>query len=192
MHSVISRARIAFAIVAVLVGFSMLGTSSVSAHEHRTVATDYTFVVGFINEPAISGDTNGIELTVTKGDAPVEGLEGTLKARVIFGDQTKDIALTPAWQQPGVYEAVFIPTAPGDYTFHFTGTVESATIDETFTSSPEGFDSVADRAELEFPVEANGSVDDRNVAMPVLIGLVVLVGGALFLVRRRAVAHPER
>jgi hypothetical protein len=192
MHAVISRARIAFAIVAVMFGVSMLGAVSVSAHEQRTVATDYTFVVGFINEPAISGDTNGIELTVTKGDAPVEGLEGTLKARVIFGDQTKDVALEPAWQQPGVYEAVFIPTAPGDYTFQFTGMIESATIDETFTSSPEGFDSVTDRAELEFPVEANGSVDDRNVAVPFIVGAVVLVGGGLFLLRRRAVAHPER
>jgi LPXTG-motif cell wall-anchored protein len=190
MHFLASRMRVVLALVAVVLGMSLFGASSVSAHEERVVATDYTFVVGFINEPAISGDTNGISLEVTKAGAPVEGLGDTLKAKVIFGDQSKDMTLSPVWNTPGAYEAVFIPTAPGDYTFQFTGTIETVTVDETFTSSPEGFDSVADRADFEFPVDANGSTSDSTVAMPFLVGAVILIAGGLFFVRRRAVAQP--
>lgn len=192
MNSIASRIRVVLALVAIVIGSALLGSNAVSAHEERTVATDYTFVVGFLTEPAISGDTNGISLEVTMADVPVEGLGDTLKATIIFGDQTKDVTLSPVWNTPGAYKAVFIPTAPGDYSFHFTGTIDSVAIDETFTSSPEGFDSVADRADYEFPADANGSSSDRNVAMPVLVGAVLLIAGGLFFVRRRAEAQPGR
>ena len=192
MHFLASRLRVVLALVAIVLGMSLIATSSVSVHEERTVATDYTFVVGFLNEPAISGDTNGISLEVSKAGAPVEGLGDTLKAKIIFGDQTKDVTLSPVWNTPGAYKAVFIPTAPGDYTFQFTGTVETATVDETFSSSPEGFDSVADRADYEFPADANGSTSDRSVAMPFFVGAAVLIGGGLFFVRRRTVEQSAR
>lgn len=184
MSFVTSRMRIAFALLAVLLGFALAGP--VAAHEERTVATDYTFVVGFINEPAVADELNGVWLSVNKGTTPVEGVGDTLKVTVIFGDQSKELALTPAHGEAGVYEAMFIPTAPGDYTFHFTGTIEGVAVDETFTSSPEGFDSVADRADYEFPVDANGSTGESNVAMPVIVGIVLLLTGAFVLLRRRA------
>jgi hypothetical protein len=189
MTSVFSRSRIVLGVLAAMLAMTFLGSATVSAHEQRMVATDYTFVVGFLTEPAISGDTNGISLEVTKGDTPVEGLADTIKAQVIFGDQTKDMTLSPVWNTPGAYKAVFIPTAPGDYTFHFTGTVEGTTIDETFTSSPEGFDSVADRADYEFPTSANGSSSETNLEVPVIVGAVILAAGAFLLLRRRVVAQ---
>ena len=158
-----------------------------SAHEHREVG-DYTFVVGFINEPAVQGDTNGIVLEVTKGDAPVVGLADTLTAQAIFGDQTRDFELTPAWGEDGVYHAVFIPTEPGDYTFRFFGQVDGIEVDETFTSSPEGFDSVAPRADLEFPSnDESGSGETTTVAMPLAVGAgVLMLGAAGYAIRRRS------
>ena len=189
MQNLRSHLRAAVAVFALVLGFSLMTSSAVSAHEHRTVATDYTFVVGFLNEPAVSGDTNGISLEVTKGETPVEGLADTLQAKIIFGDESRDMTLVPTWNTPGAYEAIFIPTAPGDYTFQFTGTIEGVAIDETFTSSPEGFDSVADRAELEFPVSANGSTDDLTVAMPFLVGAVLVVAGRFLFLRRRTIAQ---
>ncbi|HWV36328.1 MAG TPA: hypothetical protein VNZ55_11895 [Thermomicrobiales bacterium] len=146
---------VALIVAAVLAMTSMLMPFTASAHEHRTVATDYEFVVGFINEPAVQGELNGISLAVTKADKPVTGLDQTLKAEIIFGDQKKEVALSPVWKQDGSYEAVFIPTQPGDYTFHFFGTIDGTNVDETFTSSPDGFDSVAPRADLEFPSSGN-------------------------------------
>ena len=158
-----------------------------SAHEHREVG-DYTLVVGFINEPAIQGDTNGIVLEVTKGDAPVVGLADTLTAQVIFGDQTRDFELAPAFGEDGVYEAVFIPTEPGDYTFRFFGQIDGIDVDETFTSSPEGFDSVAPRADLEFPSnDESGSGETTTVAMPLAVGAgVLMLGAAGYAIRRRS------
>jgi hypothetical protein len=173
----------AFALAAIALAQPLAG----SAHDHRDVG-DYTFVVGFINEPAIQGDTNGITLTVTKGDAPVTGLADTLKAQAIFGDQTRDFDLVPAWNEDGTYEAVFIPTQPGDYTFRFFGTIDGVDVDESFTSSPEGFDSVAARADLEFPAEDAGSRDTNSVAMPLAVGgaTVLILGAVAFVSRRRA------
>lgn len=161
-----------------------------SAHELRDVATDYSFVVGFINEPAIQGDTNGIWLEVTTGEEPVLGLADTLQAQVIFGDQTRDMALTPAFGEDGVYEAIFIPSQPGDYTFRFFGQIEGVDVDETFTSSPEGFDSVQARADFEFPgsegeIGTGGDGDVTSVAMPVAAGAIVLLLGAGGLALRR-------
>ena len=154
---------------------------SAAAHENRVVG-EYTFTVGFINEPAIQGDTNGIWVEVTKGGQPVTGLADTLSAQAIFGEQTRDFTLVPAFGEDGVYEAVFIPTEPGDYTFRFFGQVEGVDVDETFTSSPEGFDPVAPRADLEFPSAAASS---GTVAMPLAVGAVVLAAGAAWFVARR-------
>jgi len=46
-----------------------------------------------------------------------------------------------------------VPTAPGDYTFRFTGTIGDQEIDESFTSSPTTFDTVQDPVKLQFPVQ---------------------------------------
>ena len=51
----------------------------------------------------------------------------------------------------GDYEAPMFPTAPGDYTFHLTGTIHSTKIDETATSSDTTFDSVVDPSAVQFP-----------------------------------------
>ncbi|MBA2468574.1 MAG: hypothetical protein H0V37_04145 [Chloroflexia bacterium] len=185
----IVRQRVMFVLAAfALAAIALVQPFAASAHETREVATDYSFVVGFINELAIQGDTNGIWLEVTSAEAPVLGLADILQAQVIFGDQTRDLTLTPAFGEEGVYEAVFIPTEPGDYTFRFFGQIDGVDVDETFTSSPEGFDSVAPRADLEFPGVGEVGVGDdtTSVAMPLAAGaIVLLLGVAGFAVRRR-------
>jgi hypothetical protein len=66
-----------------------------SAHEERQVS-GYTFEVGFIDEPVFVGQKSGLEFFVHKGDAPVEGLEKTVKAQVIYQDQTRDLPIEAA------------------------------------------------------------------------------------------------
>lgn len=165
-------------------------TISAAAHEHRDVGA-YTFVVGFINEPAIQGDTNGLTLkiTSTKDKKPVDGLSDTLKAEVIYQKDKKDLTLTPVFNTPGAYQSVFIPTQAGDYTFHITGTIDGQKVDESFTSSPSGFDSVAPRSDYEFPASKSSSASNR-VAMPVAAAgaMLLLVGGA-FALRKRQIAR---
>jgi len=148
------------------IGTALLAVSplSVEAHESRTIAEgEYQLVVGFISEPVFAGDKSGLEFWVTDVSeatpaasedaegAPVEGLEETLQAEVIFGDQSMELPLDPTWDEPGGYHSVFFPMEPGDYTFRIFGTIGETEIDESFTSSPEGFDSVKDPVSVSFP-----------------------------------------
>lgn len=143
----------ALALVAMLVVMPLI----TNAHEHRNVVDDqYELTVGFLEEPAFVGEKNGLSLRVVavgEGDEtePVVGLQETLQAEVIFGDQSMPLELSPVFNDLGHYRSVFFPTAEGDYTFHVWGEIDGNEIDETFTSSPEGFDSIKSREPLEFP-----------------------------------------
>lgn len=144
-------------------GTLIAGNGMASAHEHRVVG-DYTFVVGYLNEPAVQDEVNAVSVRITTpapadatpaagedevAETPIEGLQLTVE--VILGDQKVELALEPKWGDPGHYVAYLIPTQPGDYSFHVTGEIEGVAIDETFTAGPETFSSVAPREELEFP-----------------------------------------
>lgn len=150
----------------VIAGIAVALPLAALAHEQREVADgQYQLVVGFIDEPAFVGEKNGLSLRVTKPGTgtpaaegepegvPVEGLDQTLTAEVIYGDQTMELPLRPAFGDPGHYVSYFFPTAEGDYSFRISGEIEGTAIDETFTSSPEGFDAVQAREPLEFPKE---------------------------------------
>ncbi len=159
------RGLLAGALATAAAALLVVSPISVGAHEHREIG-EYTLVVGFINEPAVSGELNGLSLTVHQASAsdtaatptasedegtPVEGLESTLQAEVILGDQKMPLTLGTVWKTPGAYESWFIPTAPGDYSFHIWGTINGTQIDETFTAGPDTFSTVIDRSTLEFP-----------------------------------------
>jgi hypothetical protein len=138
---------------------------AVEAHETRAIGDgQYQIVVGFMNEPVFAGDKSGLEFWVTEvstatpaagqqeGDGtPVEDLDETLQAEVLFEDQTLALPLSPLFGEPGGYRSVFFPTAPGDYTFRIYGTIDGTEIDESFTSGPETFSPVADPAPRQFP-----------------------------------------
>jgi hypothetical protein len=128
-----------------------LGTGIVSADEVREI-DDITMVVGFLDEPVFVGQKSGLDLRVTHADEPVEGLEETLEAEVIFGDDTRALELSPAFGEPGAYRSVFIPTAAGPYTFHITGEIDGEPIDESFTAGPDTFGEIRDTGENQFPV----------------------------------------
>ena len=139
---------------------------------------------------------------------PVEGLEQTLKAEVIVGGAAKkmDLSLTPAFNAPGTYEAHFIPTLAGDYSFHISGKLESQNIDETFNSGPETFDSVDSPDDLEFPDKAptnaelqasinslqnksGGGSDDTARALGIIgiiAGVIGVAAGGVALASRRS------
>jgi len=131
-----------------------LAPGAALAHERRAVG-DYSFLVGFNTEPSYQGQINGAQLTVTKpsdNNAPVEGLQSTLKANIAFeGDQPKEFPLTPVSGKPGQYVAQFIPTRAGSYIFTFTGTVEGQPVNEQFESGPGRFDDVQQATAIQYP-----------------------------------------
>src|SRR5262249_55438774 len=148
------------------VGLAFIAPGTASAHERRTVAGDYTFVVGFLKEPAFQDETNGIDLRVTKnGDEPVEGLDKTLKAEVVVGPNTLPLELRSRFRVPGAYNSEFVPTRPGTYGFHITGTIEGKPVNETFESGPGRFNDVEAVGPLQFPDKVPSGVDlQRAVA----------------------------
>ena len=146
----IRRLGVGFAATVAAIVLSISTVTPVLAHEERTVG-DYDLEVGFIAEPVYVGERSGLEVHVTKGDQPVEGLDTSLKAQVTFGGQSRDLTLAAREDEPGWYELVFIPTAAGPYTFRLTGTIEGQAIDQSFTSSPTGFDQVQEAATGQFP-----------------------------------------
>jgi len=148
---------------AVPVLFIAATAAPASAHVLKT-AGPYHLLIGFGNEPTYAGAQNSVFLLLTnaKTGAPVvdEGLGDTLKVAVGFGTQTKLLPLVSSFDPDsgqgtkGVYNAYFIPTVPGDYTFHFSGTIHTTKVNITVKSSPTTFDSAHDPAAIQFPQQA--------------------------------------
>lgn len=153
MRTIIGRGAVLGALLATVAGIGV-----VAAHEERDVG-DYSLEVGFLNEPVFNGEESGLDLRVSKGGEPVEGLEATLQARVTFGDQTRNLEISAAFGEPGAYRSVFLPTAAGQYSFRVFGDIEGTAVDETFTSGPDTFGDVQDVATGQFPVRFPATAD---------------------------------
>lgn len=129
--------------------------ATVSAHEGREVGDGkYEIVFGWRVEPAYTTLLNGPELEVNvhgTEETPVEGLDETLQLEVNYGGKSKILKLRAVFDEPGHYTADLIPTQPGDYSFHLTGKIGDATIDETFDSSKGEFSSVNPITDIQFP-----------------------------------------
>jgi hypothetical protein len=115
-----------------------------SAHGEHKVA-NYTFVVGFGTEPAYAGVTNSVQLMISNNGKPVTDAKG-LKVAVSTGDaEPREMPLEPylgaGWGEPGAY------------TFRVTGTLGGKKIDRSYTSGKDGFDEIADPAEVQYPVQ---------------------------------------
>jgi hypothetical protein len=83
--------------------------------------------------------------------AVVEGAEETLQLELTFGDQTKVLRLRAVYGEPGAYTADLIPTLPGDYSFHLTGTINGTEVDEVFSSADGEFSTVEPIEDIQFP-----------------------------------------
>lgn len=195
MFKLIGRAAVLGAVLTMLVS---VGTTI--AHEDREIG-DITMVVGFLDEPVYVGQKSGLSLRVTHADEPVEGLEETLQAEVIFEGETRDLEISPAFGEPGTYRSVFFPTAAGPYTFRVFGEIDGEAVDESFTSSEEGFSEVQDVTGGQFPVVLPAAGDtardaEAGAAAGGTATLALVIGGAslvaglvalgLTLARRRA------
>ncbi len=154
----------------VLAAALFVAAAPVFAHETAS-AGELALELGWGTEPAYMGQLNTVQLIVTHaadGD-PINDPGARLTAKVRYGDQEQEFALTPTYDAeagtgtPGEYAALLIPTAPGDYTFHVTGKVEGVKVDLEVTSSPRTFSPVEDASAVQFPVKvpATGQVAER-------------------------------
>ena len=101
-----------------------------SAHSATEVG-DYVVEVGWLNEPTFVGQPNAVQVTIKHNadESPVTDLgPDDLKVVVSTSDQdSASLSFDPAFDAAegegplGEYDAAIVPTAPGDYTFHITG-----------------------------------------------------------------------
>ncbi len=157
-----SRLLATMATFAIVVSSFVMTSNIALGHERRTIGP-YTFVVGWINEPAYVNAANGLSLDVTETSSskPVVGLQTTLHAEVIVGGGAKKLSLDFATDEdsPGHYAGSFIPTKTGDYIFHIFGTAGSTKVDERFESGPNTFDGAVSTDPLQFPDRIAANVD---------------------------------
>jgi hypothetical protein len=175
-----SRLRVAVAVATLATAtfaLTALTATTAFAHEVRKVGA-YQITIGWEHEPTYTGVENAVQIFIkdAKGN-PVDDLGDppSLKVQVINGSQTSDPLDLKASFDPdtglgmhGEFDAAIVPTVPGDYTFHLTGSINGQNIDEKFTSSDQTFDPVKDPTEIQFPakVPSNGqlasSIDRTN------------------------------
>jgi hypothetical protein len=157
--------RSARATLTVAIFFALLLVLAAPAAAHETASVGKVVVeLGWGTEPAYVGQLNTIQVIVSYDDGdPVNDPGARLSTRVIYGDQQQDFELAPTYDPdygtgtPGEYAALVIPTAPGDYTFHLTGSIAGSKVDLKVKSSPKTFSPVEDSAAVQFPVKVPGT-----------------------------------
>lgn len=139
---------------------ALLLSGAATAHVPEMVGP-YTIEVGWKNEPAYVGQQNAVIITITDAedlpvtDLPADGLSVVVSTG---GQQTSALPFEPAFDAAegegplGEYDAAILPTAPGGYDFHITGTVHAQAVDLTVTSA-DTQEPVGGTSEIEFPIK---------------------------------------
>ena len=118
---------------------------------------DYRLEIGWMNEPVVSGETNGIELFVSPLEPGLDlkeqvfqdgipDLEKALKMQLILQDQKITLPLKEDHNIPGKYYAFVNPTVAGFYQANVLGNIGDTTV--SLSMHPPKVD---ERAYIEFP-----------------------------------------
>ena len=103
------------------------------AHESITVG-NYEIVYGWVNEPPVAGQLNGVEIfvndTSSGTEQPVEEqIIDSLVVELSYGGESKTLTLEPVFDAPGAFDATILPTIAGLYTLKLSGTVGDTPVD---------------------------------------------------------------
>jgi hypothetical protein len=118
---------------------------------------DYRLEIGWMNEPVVSGETNGVELFVSplEPELPLEeqefkngvsGLEKSLKMQLVLQDEKITLSLAADHNIPGKYYAFVNPTVAGFYQANILGNIGNTTV--SLSMHPPKVD---ERSYIEFP-----------------------------------------
>jgi hypothetical protein len=150
------------ALIAPIVFILAFATAGVaSAHTVKQVGS-YTLEIGWQHEPTYVGEANGVQVIVTDADdkGVTDLAEDDLKVVVSTGSQQSgELTFAPGFDLAegdgtfGEYNAPIMPTEPGDYTFHITGSIHGQAVDVMVTSGEETFDTVKGTTEIQFPTK---------------------------------------
>ena len=160
------------------------------AYGHTVDAVgEYRVEIGWMNEPVMSGDTNGLELYISPlVDCPdisiplecansqefqngIEGLRKLLKIQFVY-DQTQTITLPLVDDHniPGKYYAFITPTVSGYFQANLIGKILDTPVNLSMHPPP-----IAERSYIEFPESADLAltevIDDNTKLVEQIISL---------------------
>ena len=118
---------------------------------------DYRLEIGWMNEPVVSGETNGIELFISPLEPGlsleeqefkngIAGLHKLLKMQLVLKDEKITLPLSPDHNIPGKYYAFVNPTVAGFYQANVLGKIDNTTV--SLSMHPPKVD---ERSYIEFP-----------------------------------------
>ena len=160
------------------------------AYGHTVDAVgEYREEIGWMNEPVMSGETNGLELYVSPllecPDIPIpmecansqefqdgiEGLKKLLKIQFVYEKtQTITLPLVADHDIPGKYYAFITPTVSGYFQANLIGKILDTPINLSMHPPP-----IAERSYIEFPELANFAltevIDDNTKLVERIISL---------------------
>jgi hypothetical protein len=134
------------ALAALLAVSIFAGLPAAVAHE-ETIVGDIKIVGGWVNEPPLVNQFNGIELTITRNSTgdPIINAVAQLDATIRKGTLTKALDFLPT-EEPGVYAADILPTQVGQYEVVFRGSIAGQALNTQVE-----IEDVEDTRTLEFP-----------------------------------------
>ena len=159
--NILGRGFFVAGLLSLAIGTLFTMTSVVQAHERRNVQS-YTFVVGWVTEPAYVNFANAVDLRIsrTADGTPVTGQEMNLKAEITADGKKAEVTFRPRTNTPGAYDGRTFPTYIGDYSFRIFGNVEGNAVNETFTSGPNTFGSIIAPEGFPDPLPINQQLDE--------------------------------
>lgn len=139
---------------------------------------EYRLEIGWMNEPVVSGETNGIELYVSplEPELPLEeqefkkgvtGLENFLKMQLILKENKITLPLSADHNIPGKYYAFVNPTVAGFYQANILGD-----IGETKVSLSMHPPKVDERGYIEFPESSDLTLNQLIDGHTTIVGEV--------------------
>ena len=137
---------------------------------------EYRLEIGWMNEPVVSGETNGIELFVSPLEPGLEledqvfkdgitGLEKTLKMQLVYKEEKISLKLAADHNIPGKYYAFVDPTVAGFYQANILGKIKDTTI--SLSMHPPKVD---ERKYIEFPEPADVTLQQIIEAHTTIVG----------------------
>ena len=126
--------------IILLLGLLFIPAFFGTAYAHTVDAVGpYRLEIGWMNEPVVSGETNGIELFISPFDEKIplkeqefhdgiSDLEKTLKMELVLKGDKITLPLKPDHNIPGKYYAFVNPTVAGFYQANILGNIHDTTI----------------------------------------------------------------
>ncbi len=121
-----------------------------TGHTEETVGP-LELEIGFRDEPVFVGVPNAVFLALRRDGHAVTDVGDSLTVTLGFGDQTSDPMVFEPMEEPGQFQAPFVPSQAGPYTFTLAGSVGDDEVALSVTSGPKTFDEAQDIAAATFP-----------------------------------------